>query len=113
MRRRVAELEDAWLGCAAEVVEELLDLEGIRREEIDLVVPAQISSGFAERLGAATGFALPKIANLSERLPDTMSTSTFLALHDAVSSGRIRPGGRALLLAFGSGVTVGAATYDF
>ncbi len=113
MRRRVDELEDAWLSCATEVVEELLDREGLRREAIDLVVPAGISSGFARRLGAATGFPGDKVADLSCRFPDTMSASTFLALHDAVSRGRIAPGGRVLLLAFGSGITVGAATYSF
>lgn len=113
MRRRIEELEAAWLSCASEVVEELLDREGLLRDEIDLVVPAQISPGFAARLGPAIGFPGEKIVDLSSRLPDTMSTSTFLALDDARSSGRIAPGDRVLLLAFGSGITVGAATYNF
>jgi 3-oxoacyl-[acyl-carrier-protein] synthase-3 len=113
MSRRVDELEDAWLDCAGEVVEELLDAEGLRRDDVDLVVPAQISSRFAARLGSAIGFQAGKVADLSDRLPDTMSTSTFLALDVAASSGRIKAGERALLLSFGSGITVGATTYAF
>jgi 3-oxoacyl-[acyl-carrier-protein] synthase-3 len=113
MRRMIEELETAWLSCATEVVEELLDREGLRRDEIDLVVPAQISPRFVARLGPATGFPADRIADLSARLPDTMSTSTFLALDDIRRSGRIAPGARVLLLAFGSGITVGAATYIF
>jgi 3-oxoacyl-[acyl-carrier-protein] synthase III len=113
LRRRVEELEEAWLSCAREVVDELLDSEGIRREEISLVVPAQISPRFLGRLGEAIGFPREKVADLSSRLPDTLSTSTFLALHDVVSRRCLASGGKALLLAFGSGITVGAATCDF
>jgi 3-oxoacyl-[acyl-carrier-protein] synthase-3 len=113
MRRQAAELEDAWLSCAGEVVGELLERERLRREEIDLVVPAQIGPGFAGRLGAAAGFPAGKVLDLSDRLPDTLTTSTFLALDAAVTAGRIAPGGRVLLMAFGSGITVGAATYVF
>jgi 3-oxoacyl-[acyl-carrier-protein] synthase-3 len=113
MRRRVAELEAAWLSCAEIVVEELLEREGIRRDAIDLVVPAQLPGDFADRLGKAIGFPPDRVASTGGRLPDTMSTSTFLALDEAVSGDRIPPGGKVLLLAFGSGITVGAATYDF
>ena len=110
--RRMEELEEAWLSCAGEAVEELLDKGGIRRDEIDLVVPAQISPRFVGRLGAAIGFAQEKVADLSSQLPDTLSTSTFLALHDVVSRSGVAPGQKTLLLAFGSGITVGAATYS-
>jgi 3-oxoacyl-[acyl-carrier-protein] synthase III len=113
LRRRMDELEDAWLSCAVEVVEELLEKGGIRREEIDLVVPAQISPRFVGRLGAAIGVPREKVADLSAQLPDTLSTSTFLAWHDVVSRRAVAPGQKALLLAFGSGITVGAATCDF
>jgi len=110
---RQAGLEDAWLSCAAAVVDEALQREGLRREEIDLVVPSQISAGFLARLPEKIGFAKEKVADDSSELADTLTTSVFLALSRARESGRLPEGKRALLLAFGSGITVGAATYRF
>jgi 3-oxoacyl-[acyl-carrier-protein] synthase-3 len=110
---RRAELEEVYLACAAEAVEEVLAREGLGRDGIDAVVPAQLSPSFVRRLGGATGFASAKVVDLSDELPDTLSTSLFLALHEARRRGRVQAGQRALLMAFGSGVTVGAALYRF
>jgi 3-oxoacyl-[acyl-carrier-protein] synthase-3 len=111
--RRQAELEGAYLAGAASAVDELLAGASLRREEIDLAVPAQISAGFLARLPAAIGLPVDRVLNLSATLADTHSTSVILALHRAVASGRLGPGKTALLLACGSGVTVGAAIYRF
>ena len=110
--RRV-ELEDAYLSMAGAVVEDVLARDGLRREEIDFVVPAQISAGFLTRLPAAIGLAGDKVIDLSHWLPDTLSTSLFLALKLALAGRRPVSGQKALLLACGSGVTVAAATYRF
>jgi 3-oxoacyl-[acyl-carrier-protein] synthase-3 len=110
--RRRAELEEAYLSAVGAVVDEVLAHDGLRREEVDLVVPAQISADFLARLPAAVGFAADRVLDLTDVLPDTLTTSVFLALHQARESGRIRAGGRVVLLACGSGVTVGAATYQ-
>lgn len=111
--QRHAELEEKYLAMAGAVVEDVLTRDGLRREEIDFVVPAQISSGFLDRLPAAIGFPEDKVVNLSGRLPDTLSTSLFLALKRTVVDRRPVPGQKALLLACGSGITVAAATYSF
>ena len=111
--QRQAELEDIYLSMAGAVVEDVLTRDGLRRQEIDFVVPAQISAGFLTRLPAASGFPGNKIVNLAERLPDTLSTSLFLAWKLALAGRRPLPGQKALLLACGSGVTVAAATYRF
>lgn len=113
LRRRQAELEDAYLAGAASAVDDLLAKGSVRREEIDLVVPAQISAGFLARLPAAIGLPAERVLDLSATLPDTHSTSVVLALQQAVATGRLGPGKTALLLACCSGVTVGAATYSF
>lgn len=111
--QRRAELEDIYLSMVGAVIEDVLTHDGLRREEIDLVVPAQISTGFLSRLPAVIGFPGDKVVNLSDRLPDTLSTSLFLALKLAMADQRPAPGQKALLLACGSGVTVAAATYYF
>jgi 3-oxoacyl-[acyl-carrier-protein] synthase III len=111
--KRHAELEDIYLSMAGAVVEDVLARDRLRREEIDFVVPAQISAGFLSRLPAVIGFPGDKVINFSERLPDTLSTSLFLALKLAMADRRPVPGQKILLLAYGSGITVAAATYRF
>jgi 3-oxoacyl-[acyl-carrier-protein] synthase-3 len=111
--KRQAELTDIYLSMVGAVVEDVLAQDRLRPDEIDFVVPAQISAAFLSRLPAAIGFPVDKVVNLSSRLPDTLSTSLFLAFHAALAGRRPLPGQKALLLAFGSGITVAAATYRF
>jgi 3-oxoacyl-[acyl-carrier-protein] synthase III len=112
-RRRQAELENAYLEAAGAAVEAVLEASGTRREALDLVVPPQLSPLFLSHLPTAIGIPRDKVADYTAELPDTLSTSTFLALHLAVAKGLAAPGRKALLLACGSGITVGAAIYDF
>ena len=111
--RRRAELEDLYLASAGEVVEEVLARDELQRDQIACVVPAQLSPSFVARLGDAIGLPGDKVVDLTDRLPDTLSTSVFLALHEARRTGRVQTGQRALLMAFGSGITVGATVYRF
>jgi 3-oxoacyl-[acyl-carrier-protein] synthase III len=111
--RRKAELEDAWLEHAGSAVDAVLAADQLTRAAIDIVIPAQISPRFVQQLPARLGLPTEKVLDLTAKLPDTHSTSTFLALHQLVASGKATPGTRALLLAFGSGITVGAASYRF
>ncbi|MGV8039698.1 MAG: 3-oxoacyl-ACP synthase III family protein [Thermoanaerobaculaceae bacterium] len=113
MLRRRAGLEEAYLEAAAAVVDRVLGREGLGREGIDLVVPAQISPGFLRRLPSAISFSREKVLDLTDTTADTLSTSVFMALHHAVRAGLLGPGKVALLLACGSGVTSGAAVYHF
>ncbi len=110
---RRAGLEDAYLSLAEEVVHEVLARDGLRRDNIDFIVSAQISTGFLARLPEAVGFPREKILDFSDRLPDTHSTSFVLALDKALSARHLRPGRNALFLVCGSGLTVGAASYRF
>ena len=109
--KRAAELEDVYLACARPLVDELLEKEGLSRDDIDLIVPAQISAGFVQRLPDMIGFSPDKVCDYTSEMADTLSTSTFLALHRLLESGRAFESKTLLLLSFGSGVTVGAATY--
>ncbi len=111
--RRRAELEDAYLAGATAAVTEALSRDGLRPEDVDLVVPAQISPSFLKRLPGAIGFPVEKVADFTDSLPDTLTTSVFLALDRARTAGTLGPGKQALFLACGSGVTVAAVTYRF
>jgi 3-oxoacyl-[acyl-carrier-protein] synthase-3 len=109
--RRDARLEEAWLAQAAETVDAALAQEGLTRAGVDVVVPSQISPGFLARLPAAISIPAEKIADFSPDLPDTGSTSVFLAWHRLLATRPPATGARVLFLAFGSGLTVGAAVY--
>ena len=74
-------------------------------------VPAQISAGFLHHLPGALGVAADRVADLTAELPDTHTTSVFLALYRVQQTRPLQPGQRALLLACGSGVTAIAAVY--
>ncbi len=111
--RRSAALEEAWLDAAPAALEAVLAADSLTREQLDVVVPAQVSAPFLARLGERLSLPREKVLDLSAELPDTHSTSTFLALQRLIASGRARPGTRALLLAFGSGITVAATSYRF
>jgi 3-oxoacyl-[acyl-carrier-protein] synthase-3 len=106
----LCELYLAGLGRAVETV---LARDGLRPEQIDVVVPAQISARFIAGLPAAIGVEADRIVDRTAELADTLTTSTWLALENELGSKRCAPGKTALLLACGSGVTVGAATYHF
>lgn len=109
--RRDPRLEEAWLAHAAGAVDEALAKEGLAREAIDVVVPSQLSPGFLARLPAAIGLAAERVADFTAEIPDTGSTSVFLAWHRLLAVRSPARGARVLFLAFGSGLTVGAAVY--
>jgi 3-oxoacyl-[acyl-carrier-protein] synthase-3 len=110
---RSADLEDAYATAVPGVIDEVLEAEHLRRDEIDLVVPAQISSAFVKHLPRAAGVEAGRIADFTSSLPDTHSTSLFLALDRLLAEAPPKPGTKAVFLAFGSGITVGAAVYRF
>jgi len=111
--RRDPGLEDRWLEMAGPVVDQVLAREGLSRGQVDRVIPAQVSAGFLARLPRAIDLPGDRIADFFASLPDTLSTSTFLALQRELALRPPRPGQKVLLLAFGSGLTAAAAVYHF
>ena len=106
-------LEERWLEMAGPVVDDVLARDGITRDEIDRVIPAQISAAFLAGLPRAIGLPPERIADFTGTLPDTLSTSVFLALHREREERPRLDGRTVLLLAFGSGLTAAAATYCY
>lgn len=110
---RHADLEAAYLEGARHAVSQVLENDKLRPLDVDWVVPAQISSDFLKHLPDVIGIPRDRVIDLSATLPDTHSTSFLLALQHTMSSLLLTTGKKALFLACGSGVTVGAATYHF
>jgi len=87
-----------------------LDRAGWRVTDVDRLVPhqanAKIAAGVAQRLGVPADRHLSNIAHVG----NTAAASIPLLLTEAAADGRLRPGHRVLIVAFGSGLTWGAAT---
>jgi 3-oxoacyl-[acyl-carrier-protein] synthase-3 len=110
---RHADLEAAYLEGAKHAVNQVLEHDKLRALEVDWVVPAQISSDFLKHLPDAIGIPRDRVVDLSATLPDTHSTSFLLALQHTMKEALLTSGKKVLFLACGSGVTVGAASYQF
>lgn len=89
----------------------LLDAVGLGWSDVDLVVPHQPNRRILDRLARLAGISLDKIVVNVDRLGNVSGASCALALDEALTTGRARPGARILLLAAGAGYTAGAALY--
>jgi len=111
--QRGSGLDELYLAGLSRAVAAVLTREGLRPDEIDVVVPPQISRRFIDGLPAAIRIGAGRVVDLAGQLPDTLTTSTLLTLQHELGSGRSLSGKKGLLLACGSGITVGAAIYHF
>ena len=92
-----------------EVIQEALAANGYTLADLDLLIPHQANLRISQLV--AMGLELPeeKVFNNIQRYGNTTAASIPIALHEALESGRIRPGALVCLAAFGAGFTWGAA----
>ena len=85
--------------------ENVLEKEGMAKEEIDLVVPHQanlrIIDALAKRMGAGEG----KVYINIQRYGNMSAATAPMALIEAIEEGRVVPGANLLIPAFGGGLT--------
>lgn len=86
-------------------IEEAVVRAGLRMEEIDWFIPHQANVRIIDAAAERLGQPREKFFVNVERFGNTSSASVPVALYEAVRSGRIRPGDRAVLVAFGGGLT--------
>ncbi len=93
----------------ADVVTEALESNNITSADIDWLVPHQANSRIIEGTAKKLGMSMDKVILTVDRHGNTSAASIPLALHEAVSDGRIKRGELLLLEAMGGGFTWGAA----
>jgi 3-oxoacyl-[acyl-carrier-protein] synthase-3 len=93
----------------AEVADEALKANHISGAEIDWLVPHQANRRIIDGTGKKLGLAADKIVVTIDRHANTSAASVPLALAEAASDGRIKPGQLILLEAMGGGLTWGSA----
>jgi 3-oxoacyl-[acyl-carrier-protein] synthase-3 len=91
-----------------ELVAEMTARNGLTLDDIDLLVPHQANRRILEAARRTLGLAPERVLVNVDRYGNTSNASIPLALDEAARSGRLRPGMRVLLVAFGGGLTWGA-----
>lgn len=92
----------------AEGAEALLERHGIAREQIDWMVPHQANIRILEAVAKRLGVPMSRVVTHLADFGNTSAATIPTALDQAVRDGRIQPGQRLLLSAFGAGVTSGS-----
>jgi 3-oxoacyl-[acyl-carrier-protein] synthase-3 len=78
-------------------------------DEVDLFIPHQANARIIEAVAKGLRLPMEKMVVNIDRYGNTSAASVAIALDEAVREGRIRPGDRLVLFAFGAGFTSGAA----
>jgi 3-oxoacyl-[acyl-carrier-protein] synthase-3 len=87
----------------------VLDAAGLTPDDVDLFVGHQANARILDAVTTRVGID-PRRAHVTvDRHANTSAASIPLALADAAAAGRIGPGARVLVTAFGGGVTWGSA----
>ncbi len=86
---------------------------GLSLEEIDLFVYHQANARITKALGERLGVASDRVVDCIEYLGNSSAATLPLGLDFARRDGRLRPGARVVLGAFGAGFTWGATVIEW
>ena len=86
---------------------------GLSIDDIDQFVYHQANLRIIENVGKQLGVPEGKVFVNIEKYGNTSAASVPMALVEAVAAGRIKPGDRILMAAFGAGYTAGAAVVEW
>ena len=95
-------------GMAREIRKVLGDLD-LKNEDISLIIPHQANQRIIESLARHLSVPMSQVALNIQNYGNTSAATIPVALVEALDEGRIQPGDRMLLAAFGAGLTRGAA----
>lgn len=93
----------------AQVIQEALDANGMKSEQIDWLVPHQANRRIIDGMADKFGLSKEKVVVTVDRHANTSAASVPLALAEAVGDGRIKPGQVVVFEAIGGGLAWGAA----
>lgn len=88
------------------MIQELIDKAGLKKSDIDLVVPHQ-ASGFGVKVYTRYGFDEDKIVNVVAEHGNCVAASIPMALVSALQSNRIKSGDNVMLIGTGAGLSIG------
>jgi 3-oxoacyl-[acyl-carrier-protein] synthase III len=95
------------------VAEEVVADAGLALDEIDLFVFHQANTRIIAAVGERLGLPSERVIDCIDRYGNTSAASIPIALAHAGSEGRLEPGSRVLVAAFGAGLTWGAGMIEW
>lgn len=91
-----------------EAIEECLTANGVSQEQIGLVIPHQANQRITEAVAQRFNLGMDRVFSNIHKYGNTTAASIPIALHEALTEGRIKDGDYVVLVAFGSGFTWGS-----
>jgi 3-oxoacyl-[acyl-carrier-protein] synthase III len=91
-----------------EAIQEVLDKGGLTIEDVALVVPHQANLRITEMVAHRFKLKPEQVVSNIQKYGNTTAASIPIALDEAVRDGRLQRGDNLILVAFGSGFTLGA-----
>ena len=95
------------------IAREILEKNNLSVEDVDLLIPHQANNRIIEAVAKKLGISPEKVFVNVQDYGNTSAASVPIALAEAREKGRISPGDRVLLVAYGGGFTWGAALLRF
>lgn len=86
---------------------------GLEPGDIDLFVPHQANVRIIEAVAKGLDLPMDRMFVNLDRYGNTSAASVPIALAEAVNTGRVRPGDRLVMVAFGAGFTSGAVAFEW
>ncbi len=96
-----------------EALDRALADAGMTADDIDLLIPHQANLRIIEATAKHGGMSMDKVFVNVDRYGNTSAASVPIALDEAITSGRVQPGMRVMLVAFGAGFTWSSAIHQF
>jgi 3-oxoacyl-[acyl-carrier-protein] synthase-3 len=103
----------AAVAAMTDVTHEVVSDAGLALDEIDLFVYHQANSRIIGAVGERLGLPADRVVDSIAEYGNTSAASIPIALAEAAERGRLRPGARVLLSAFGAGLTWGAGIVEW
>jgi 3-oxoacyl-[acyl-carrier-protein] synthase III len=94
----------------SDVALEALARAGLGPDDVDHLAPPQANQRICDAVARRLGLAGPKVLADLDAVGNTAAASIPVLLADAAAHGRLKAGDRVLAVAFGGGLTWGAAT---
>jgi 3-oxoacyl-[acyl-carrier-protein] synthase-3 len=91
---------------------ELLDSRGVGLESVDVVIPHQASHLGMSHMIKRIGLDAARVVDIYKTHGNQVAASMPTALHEALKTGRLRAGQRALMLGTAAGMSLGGLVLD-
>jgi 3-oxoacyl-[acyl-carrier-protein] synthase-3 len=91
----------------------VLEETGLTGADIDLLIPHQANTRIIKATAEKANIPMEKVFINIQDYGNTSAASIPLALHEAIEEGRLGPGNKCLMVAFGGGFTWGSAIMQF